>query len=357
MTPAGVVGPVEVTARDGRIFSLRPDPGPIGGRHRGTLVPGFVDLQVNGIDDINVATATSDAQWNRLDSLLLDQGTTAWCPTLISAPLDSYSSPLAEIARAQARPSRGRPTILGAHLEGPFLGSRPGAHPQRHVVPFDADFISRLPQVVCMMTIGAEQGDATSATRALRSRGIIVSLGHSAADERHVEESIAAGATMVTHLYNAMGPFNHRSPGLVGRALVDDRVCVSLIADLVHVHPVALQLAFRAKRRGGRILVTDAVAWRDPLFVSSKLSLSDGAPRLSDNTLAGSVLTMDRAVANVVGLGVSLEDAIHAAATAPADVLGISDRGRIAEGAHADFTLLSDDLSMSGVWVAGERVR
>ena len=175
-----------------------------------------------------------------------------------------------------------------------------------------------------MVTIAPEQAGAIDAIAALGSRGVVASLGHSSADFLAATAAADAGARMVTHLFNGMGPLHHRTPGLAGAGLVDDRLVAGIIADLVHVHPALLTTAFRVKRGRGIALVTDAVAWRSPHLTGQlDVSLVDGAPRLADGTLAGSCLTMDQAIRNVVTtVGVDLVDAIHAAATTPADVLG-----------------------------------
>jgi N-acetylglucosamine-6-phosphate deacetylase len=346
----GLVGPVEIEVVAGRVRAVRP----VDERRTSpwTLVPGFVDLQVNGIDDIDVARA-ADRDWDRLDAALVRQGVTAWCPTLVSAPLDSYAAPLARIAEAARR--RGpRPTILGAHLEGPFLGHRPGAHRADAVVPADLDWIEGLPSIVRLMTLGPEQPGALAAIAALRARGVTVALGHTDAEPEVLAEAVAVGACLFTHLFNASGPLAARAPGPVGAALTDDRLAVSLIADLVHVAPHNLRLALRAKPAGGVVLVTDAVAWRSASATDQGIELVEGAPRLPAGTIAGSALTMDAAVRNLMAAGgADLVTAVGAATAAPARVLGEPDRGRLAPGTRADVVALDADGRVAQVWIAG----
>src|SRR5262249_41650363 len=154
-----------------------------------------------------------------------------------------------------------------------------------------------------------------------------------------------AGARMVTHCFNGMGPLHHRDPGLVGIALTDDRVTACVIADLVHVHPIAIALIFKAKPPDRVVLVTDAVAWQAGRVGGLGIELVRGAPRLADGTLAGSALTMDGAVRNVVtAAAVSIEAAVTAASTNPAALLGLRDRGRIEPGARADLVALTPSL-------------
>jgi N-acetylglucosamine-6-phosphate deacetylase len=323
-----------------------------------TLAPGFIDLQVNGIDDVEVAAANSP-DWHRLDELLLDQGVTAWCPTLVTAPLEAYAAPLARMAAAAARPGADtRPLLIGAHLEGPFLGGAPGAHPKQLIVDVDLGWVNGLPPIVRLVTLAPEANGAVDAIKALVERGVLVSIGHSTATYEEAEAAVDAGARLVTHLFNGMAPLHHRTPGLLGAALTDDRLTTSLIADLVHVHPAAIKAAFRAKGRRRVILVTDAVAWRAARVGRIEIDLRDGAPRLPDGTLAGSALTMDRAVKNVVEQAdVAIEEAVAAASTTPALLAGLPGRGRLEVGARADIVALTPKLEVEGVWLGGRQVR
>ena len=346
-------GPVEVLVDDsGTITAVRPHDG---STPDVTLVPGFVDVQVNGIDDVDVFSAAG-ADWDRLAGLLLDQGVTSWCPTLVTNRLDRFDAPLARIADAAQR--NGTPAIIGAHLEGPFLGGAPGAHPRELLAPVDLPWLGALPPVVRLVTIAAEIPGAVDAARLLAQRGVVVSIGHSTPSADDIEAMVGAGATMVTHLFNGMSGVHHRSPGLASYALVDDRLSVGLIADLVHVHPTALSLAFRAKPADRIVLVTDAVAWRRGAVGRIAMSLQDGAPRLADGTLAGSAVTMDQAVRNLVHTcGLPLAAVVRAASTNPARLLGCTDRGVIAAGRRADLVALDAALRVAGVWLGGEQVR
>jgi len=335
---------------DGRIAAV----GPLaeGVAPAWTLVPGFVDLQVNGIDTVDVATA-HDGEWEALDNALLAQGVTAWCPTLVSAPLDRYPAALARIVGAAGRPGA-HPAILGAHLEGPFLGDRHGAHPDGFVGAPDPEWAAGL-EGVGLMTVGPEAPGALDLIRSLVDRGVVVAIGHTAADPDTVTAAVDAGATLFTHLFNASGTVGARSPGPVGAALTDDRLTASLIADLVHLDPRTLDLAIRAKPVDRVVLVTDAVAWRSPWAQERGIRLVDGAPRLPDGTIAGSALTMDRAVRNLVQVvGVDLADAVRFASTNPARLMGCADRGVLAVGARADVVALDRDLQVAQVWIAGE---
>jgi len=302
------------------------------------LVPGFIDLQVNGIDDVNVASA-DDLQWQRLNQLLLKSGVTSWCPTLVSASRDSLAMSLVSI---QSRMQQQRTehnivasSILGAHMEGPFLGAALGAHDRRNVVEVDLQWIAQLPACVSLMTIGPEQENGVAAVRLLRQQGIAVSLGHTRATEQQFLDAKEAGAQMVTHLFNAMSGVHHREHGVALIALTDDEIFASIIVDLEHVSRRAVQLAFRAKPHR-MVLVTDSVR-----------ATTISAPRLNDGTLAGSVLSMDQALRNtVVNCSVPLSIALTSATRNPAEVLGLRDRGDISIGKRADLVLLTHDLSV-----------
>ena len=333
-----LVGPTRVTwDEDGNITEVSE----IRAQNAATdalLVPGFIDLQVNGIAEVNVASA-DDLQWQRLNQLLLQSGVTSWCPTLISASRDSLTLSLAKIlARMQQQKTENNivaSSILGAHMEGPFLGAALGAHDRRSVVDIDLQWIMQLPVCVALMTVGPEQENSVAAVRLLRQQGIAVSLGHTRATEQQFLDAKEAGAQMVTHLFNAMSGVHHREHGVALTALTDDEVFASIIVDLEHVSRRAVQLAFRAKP-DRMVLVTDSVR-------ANTIS----APRLNDGTLAGSVLSMDQALRNtVVNCSVPLSVALTSATRNPAEVLGLRDRGDISVGKRADLVLLTHDLSV-----------
>lgn len=352
LTPAGEIQ-ANLTIEAGTIVEITPGTG----RSRHEIVaPGFVDLQVNGVDDVDCSDAGPD-DWRRAGTVLAATGVTAWLPTLVSQPLDRYGPELGAIATAMRRPDPG-PVILGAHLEGPFLGGSPGAHATEAIVPVDLPWLRALPDTVRLVTLAPEQGEAIAAVALLRDHGVVVSLGHSDADLATTLAAIDAGATMVTHLFNAMGPLHHRAPGMAGAALADDRVFVGLIADLVHVHPALLRVAYRTKGAERVALVTDAVGWRAGRLAALDIAVVNGAPRLADGTLAGSALTMDQAVRNLVdAAGVEPADAVRSASTTPADVLGDRSRGRIEPGARADLVVLDrDSLAVLRTIVDGRTV-
>ena len=256
LTPEGWSGPVRLHIEDGVNAAIEPLDRVASALR---IVPGFVDLQVNGVDDIDVSVA-SGADWDRLDALLLAQGVTTWCPTLVTMPLDRYERPLQRIADAMARPSAARPTIAGAHLEGPFLGRSPGAHPPELIVPIDLDWLAALPPHVAMVTLAAEQPLAVDATLHLTLHDRLVSIGHTQCSEDEFDACVAAGARLTTHLFNGMSGVHHRSPGVAVFAMTNPEVSASIIADDVHVHPRVVRMAAQALGADRMVLVTDAVA-------------------------------------------------------------------------------------------------
>jgi N-acetylglucosamine-6-phosphate deacetylase len=353
LTPLGWSGPSRLRISDGVIESIEPLRAATGAAGDRWLAPGFVDLQVNGVDDVDVSSADGE-DWARLDRLLVEQGVTTWCPTLVTMPLPHYERPLERIAAAMSRPPSPRPTIAGVHLEGPFLGAAVGAHPPAHVVPIDLEWLAALPPHVALVTLGADQPDAAAAVAMLSDEGRLVSVGHTHATEAQFDAAIAAGARLTTHLFNAMTGVHHREPGVATFALTNPGTCASLIADGVHVHPRVLRLAFAALGPERAVLVTDSVAWRSGRVAGIGLEMRDGAPRLPDGTLAGSALTMDAAVRTCVAASIDAADALRAAATNPSRLLGLTDRGEIRAGARADLVALDPRLHVESVWIAGE---
>jgi N-acetylglucosamine-6-phosphate deacetylase len=332
----------------------------------GCLVPGLVDLQVNGCFGVDLGEVDA-AGWAWVVQRLPETGTTAFLPTFVTAPLAElgralrFASVFAGDAPAGAR-------MLGVHLEGPFLApGRAGAHHREWIVPPSpaavADLLAAGAGVLRVMTLAPEVAGGLAAVAALASAGVVVSVGHSDATARQVAAAADAGARMVTHLFNAQRPLHHREPGVVGQALADSRLTSGLIADLRHVAGAVCALAFAAAP--GRIcLVTDAAApagmppgrYRLGGETVEVPPGDDQPPRLADGTLAGSVLRMDRAVANMVAAGVGLAEAVAAASRIPADLIGRPDLGRLTPGAAADLVWLGDDLRTRATWVAGEQV-
>jgi N-acetylglucosamine-6-phosphate deacetylase len=330
----------------------------------GVLLPGFVDLQVNGYFGEEFLTAGADG-WARVTGRLPQTGTTAFLPTFITAPPGVLAAGLrAAAALIPALPAGAR--VLGVHVEGPFISpSWKGAHNEAWITDPSPGAVAELLDagrgVLRLVTLAPERDGAMAAITTLTEAGVLVSVGHSDATARQVAEAADHGARMVTHLFNAQRPLHHREPGVVGQALTDPRLTSGLIADLRHVSAQVCVLAFRAAP--GRICaVTDAAACAGMPPGSYKLGgepielpPGDGEPPVrGDGTLAGSGLRMDAAVANLVAAGVGLTEAVCAATRIPADLIGRPDLGRIAPGAAADMAWLGDDLRTRATWIGGD---
>ena len=364
-----ILEPGYVRVTDGRVAEVGGGAPPgvpdlaLGG---GYLVPGLIDLQVNGCFGVNLADV-EPAGWARVVLGLPGTGTTAFLPTFVTAPIGELGEALRRAAGLVADPPVGS-RVLGVHMEGPFLAAtRAGAHRLDSIVPPVPEAVAGLlaagAGALRVVTLAPEVDGGLAAVTTLASAGVVVSIGHSDATARQVAAAADAGARMVTHLFNAQRPLHHREPGVVGQALTDPRLTCGLIADLSHVAAPACAIAFAAAP--GRIcLVTDASAaagmppgrYRLGGKTVEEGQGDDRAPRLADGTLAGSALRMDQAVANAVAVGVGLAEAVAAATRIPADVLGRSDLGRLEPGAAADLVWLGDDLRTKATWVAGERV-
>lgn len=351
LTPAGWLDKTEVGLADGRISCIGPSKRSANADY---LVPGFIDIQVNGFDGVDLATSPSDS-WPILADNLVCGGVTSWLPTLVSRPLDAYPRWLEDVT-AFAQGGYG-PRVLGVHLEGPWLGERAGAHVDALRGPIDLEWCQTLPSAVRIVTIGPERPRALDAIRCLRSRGIIVAVGHSDAEYVVAQRAFDAGVSLLTHCFNATPPIHHRDPGLTGAALARADVYISLIADGLHVHPDVLRIGVQAKGPDRVILVSDSSGWSTGTLGSADIQLVGGAPRTPDGGLAGSALTLDAAVRFVVdNCGLRLEDALRCASTVPARLLGEPQIGVIRPGAKADLVALDDALEVTAVWVEGRQL-
>jgi N-acetylglucosamine-6-phosphate deacetylase len=333
----------------------------------GVLVPGFVDLQVNGYFGVELMTAGADG-WASVATRLPETGTTAFLPTFITAPPGALGTALRAAAALVPVLPRRAARVLGVHAEGPFIApARKGAHHEAWITdPAPAlvdDLLEAGRGVLRLVTLAPERDGALAAVTRLTGAGILVSVGHSDATAGQVAEAASHGARMVTHLFNAQRPLHHREPGVVGQALTDPRLTSGLIADMRHVCAEVCGLAFAAAP--GRIcLVTDAAACAGMppgRYVLGggpiELPPGDGEPPVrADGTLAGSALRMDVAVSNLVAAGIGLAEAVAAASRVPADLIGRPDLGRIARGAAADLAWLGDDLRARATWIGGELV-
>lgn len=332
----------------------------------GMLVPGFVDLQVNGGGGVMLNDRQDVEAIRTICAAHAPFGTTALLPTLIT---DTPAVTRAAVDAGAEALRLNVPGFLGLHLEGPHLSiARKGAHDPSLIRPMDdaaeADLIAAHEKVPVLLTTVAPESVDPARIERLASAGIVVSLGHSDTGFRQARACAEAGASMATHLFNAMSQINNREPGLVGAVLDTGQLFAGLIADGVHVNPATIGIAVRAKNGPGRIfLVTDAMATIGTDMTSFTLNgrtitRSNGRLTLDDGTLAGADLDMISAVRFMhETIGVDLTEALRMASLYPAQAMNVAhSHGRFAKGARADIVQLSEGLDVRSVWIAGGEV-
>jgi N-acetylglucosamine-6-phosphate deacetylase len=330
----------------------------------GVMLPGFVDVHVHGGDGGDFTDGHDEAVEQVL-AFHARNGTTALAATTLSASRGDLHAAVETIARVAAARPRGA-EIAAIHLEGPFVNPRrAGAQDPASIRPADiheiAALIAQAPRLGWIVTLAPEVEGARDLIEHFRDR-IVFSIGHTAADHATAVAALEWGATHFTHLYNAMTPLGHREPGVVGAALTSAHATAELIADGIHVHPAALRIAVGAMPH--RIaLVTDAMracGLPDGTYrlYDYEVTVAEGAARLRDGTLAGSVLTMSGAVKNMVELaGLPFETVVPLATEIPARIAGVADRkGRIESRYDADITVLNDRFEVERVWARGIEV-
>jgi N-acetylglucosamine-6-phosphate deacetylase len=317
-----------------------------------TLAPGFIDLHIHGGAGRDVMETSPDAL-PAVGGLLAQHGVTGYFPTTITAPVDKTLAALECLAaQIEAAPDGIRARPLGIHLEGPFLShARRGVHPKENLLPPTVPAFDRFWQAarghISMMTIAPEVAGATEVIAEATRRGVCVSLGHSDAYLKEARAGVQAGARHATHTFNAMRPMDHRKPGILDLVLTEDSVSADIIADGIHVDPIVVKLFMRLKGPDRAVLITDALAATGMpeghyRLGALEFDVKDGRCT-SNGTLAGSILTMDRAVRNVMQFAeLNLGEALRAASYNPAATVGIAGkRGVLAAGAAADFVVLN----------------
>ena len=321
------------------------------------VLPGFVDLHVHGGGGHD--TMAGDDAVREIARTHARHGTTALLVTTMTAPRAEIEAALAALAPwARGRRDAGMARVLGVHLEGPFISpERLGAQPD-FVVPGTLADVRALNAIapLALITLAPERPGHLALIVELRRAGFLVQIGHSAGSYEDGVAALDAGAGGFTHLFNAMTGLHHRAPGLAGAALAHAEHA-EIIPDLLHVHPGAIRAALRCIP--GLYCVTDSTAAAgmpdgEYLLGRQRVTKCLGGVRLADGTLAGSTLTMDQALRNLVDLGLTLAEASRRTATIAADHLGLADRGRLVPGAWADAVVLDGALQLREVWIEGE---
>ncbi|QGN08026.1 N-acetylglucosamine-6-phosphate deacetylase [Halorhabdus sp. CBA1104] len=369
LTPSRQLEGTVVTIEDGTIEAVQSraaaERSPTRTYPDGIAVPGFVDAHIHGYAG-DAVSGDPDGLVNIAEGVV-ETGVTSLFPTTVSAPQDELVAAGAATATAVDRDHDGA-SIAGLHLEGPHVnddqrGAQDPAALRDPAVEELQAVADAAEGTLARVTLAPELTGADEFIQAAREQGLVVSAGHSGADFETATTAFDAGISIATHLYNGMIGFHHREPGIIGASLLDDGVTAELITDLQHLHPGAIELALAAKGHEGCMLITDAIAATglpDGEYSLGEMDVvvEDGTSRLvEDGSLAGSTLTMDAAVRNLVEeLGLDLSRAVQMATDIPARAMELDDRGRLEPGLRGDLTILDGDLTVQATIVGGEVV-
>lgn len=373
LTPTAEIADAGILVRDGVIEAVGPRSGMTAPTDAEEVtakdkiaIPGFVDVHIHGAGGRDVMEASSDAM-NVVAETLAKHGTTSMVATTVTAGTDETIRSVEGIAKfiaEQHETERPRAEVLGIHFEGPFLSAvRRGVHPVEDLKLPTAELLEKFLHAAAgnaqILTIAPELLGAMPCIDAARKAGMVVSMGHTDATYEQARAGIAHGVKHATHVYNAMRPFSHRDSGVIGAVLTSPEVSAELIADGIHVEEAAMRVLIQAKGPSGVVLVSDGISatgMPDGKYMLGEIevTVSGGICRDSEGKLAGSTLTLDRALRNIVKMGSSLADAVRMLTLNPATVLGIEfKKGALRVGADADIVLLNEDLQISGVWTRG----
>ncbi|MBV9573548.1 MAG: N-acetylglucosamine-6-phosphate deacetylase [Acidobacteriales bacterium] len=335
------------------------------------LVPGFLDIHIHGGGGCDVMDAAPDSLAG-VEQQIARHGVTGFFPTTVTASVDATLAALERLADAiEQTPPRQEKNLLrarplGIHLEGPFIShKRRGVHPEEYLLPPSVEMFERFWNAarghIRMITLAPELPGALEVIASARNRNVCVSFGHTDATLEESRMAVDAGARHSTHTFNAMRPLLHRDPGILGDVLTDQRISADFIADGIHLDPSIVKMIVAAKGVEATVLITDATAatgMPDGNYKLGSLEIEVKNGRcLRDGTLAGSVLTMDRAVSNVMSFaGLDLQSAIRLATINPARVAGLDQRGSLAAGSAADVVVLSSAGEVRQVIIGGAGV-
>jgi N-acetylglucosamine-6-phosphate deacetylase len=334
-----------------------------------TAIPGFVDVHIHGAGGHDVMEGSAEAL-AAVSKMVARHGTTSFVATTVTASPDDTIRSVEGIARyisQQHETDDSRAEVLGIHFEGPFLSpARRGVHPPEWLQLPSSEMLDKLLQAAAgnaqILTIAPELLGAMPCIDAARNAGMVVAMGHTDATYEQARAAIAHGVRHAVHVYNAMRPFSHRDSGVIGAVFTSPEVSAELIADGVHVEETAMKVLLQAKGPEHMILISDGISatgMPDGKYILGKLevTVSGGICRNSEGRLAGSTLTLDRALRNIVALGVPPAAAVRMLTLNPAALLGIEfKKGALRVGADADIVLLDEGLQLTNVWVRGEAV-
>ena len=373
ITPAAEIPDAGILIRDDVIEAVGPREGlslPAGAQEidatQQTAIPGFLDVHIHGAGGHDVMEG-SDEALEAIARTVARHGTTSFLATTVTANPDDICRSVEGIARftcAQHESDEPRAEVLGIHFEGPFISAaRRGVHPKEWIQLPSAGLLDRFLQAASgtarMLTIAPELLGAAPCIDAAHKAGLLVAMGHTDATYEQARAAIARGVRHAVHVYNAMRPFSHRDSGVIGAVLTTPEVTAELIADGVHVEEAAMRLLLQAKGSGCVILVSDGISatgMPDGKYMlgTFEVTLADGVCRNSEGKLAGSTLTLDRALRNIVGVGIPLADGVRMLTANPARLLGLEfKKGALRIGADADVVLLNESLQITNVWARG----
>lgn len=329
-------------------------------------IPGFIDIHVHGAGGRDVMEGSGEAL-QTMSRKLAEFGTTSFLATTVTAATDDTCRAAEGVARYVAKQHEADPVgaeVLGIHFEGPFLSKeRRGVHPPELLQLPSAPVLERLLKASAgnarILTMAPELFGAAPCMDAAKKAGLVVSMGHTDATYEQARAAIASGTRHATHVYNAMRPFTHRDPGVIGAVLTSPEVSAELIADGIHVDEVAMKILLQAKGAGRVILISDGISatgMPDGKYMlgGMEVTVTQGVCRNAEGKLAGSTLTLDRALRNIVALGVPFAEAVRMLTLNPAKLLGIEfKKGALRTGADADIVLLDETLHVRQVWTRG----
>lgn len=361
---------LDVLVEEGRIVDVKPQGTIKEGRmvdaQGGYITPGFIDIHIHGSNGSDVMDADIRSLEN-ISTFLAGNGTTSWLATTMTVNLDEINKSLRTVEQYMGNQSPKGAQILGVHLEGPFLSKfAKGAHIEEYIVPPTKEVFEKITEgtndIIRLVTMAPESDGALEFVKYLKDRNITSVIGHTKATYKQCTDAIEHGMTHICHFYNAMTGLNHREPGAVGAILDNDKATIELIADLVHLHPAALRLAVRIKGRDRVVLITDAMAaagLQDGTYDlgGTPVYVKNGEARLESGTLAGSTLTQDRALANMVKIGIPSEDVVAMLTETPAREIGAGHyKGKLQKGYDADINVLDNAFQVKATFVKGNEV-
>ncbi|KIL39852.1 N-acetylglucosamine-6-phosphate deacetylase [Gordoniibacillus kamchatkensis] len=327
------------------------------------LLPGMIDVHIHGADGYDMMDGTTRSV-EAVSAACARTGCTSFLATSVSSSIEDLMAMISSVSRVVGKEPGAR--IAGIHIEGPYLNAkRKGMQNEQFLRHPDLEEMSAIVRaagpLVRMVTLAPELPGGLDMIAFLKERGIIAAVAHSDATYEEAKMAFRTGASHVTHCFNGMRPIHHRDPGLIVAALEERDVSVQAIVDDVHLHPAIVRLLHREKGPDNMVLITDALQAMGLgdgtySFGGHEVTVSHGVARLADGTLASSTVTMNEALAKAVRAGIPLRDAAAMATQTPADLLGLTAKGRIAPGADADLVLLNDRFEVMWTMVSGNTV-